>query len=169
MCYLLEDEFSFFSTCLINITIFIYTPRTSVESHALLLSLFRFFIARYLARQLPIDGIRKPSKSLKSSIKQSVVNIQKSITQKYNILFILIITIFLQLHQLPQCNVQVMNIAACFMCPVTLFHFSCLKMGCQSATKIAANLFLNNLQKFQKFIVSSISCFGNVQEVSYKD
>ena len=132
MCYLLEDEFSFFSTCLINIIIFIYTPRTSAESHALLLSLFSFFIARYLARQLPIDGIRKPSKSLKSSIKQSVVNIQKSITQKYNILFILIITIFLQLYiNFP--NVQVMAIAPCFMCYVTSFRFSRLKMGCQNA------------------------------------
>ena len=132
MCYLLEDEFSFFSTCLINIIIFIYTPRTSAESHALLLSLFSFFIARYLARQLPIDGIRKPSKSLKSSIKQSVVNIQKSITQKYNILFILIITIFLQLYiNFP--NVQVMAIAPCFMCCVTSFRFSRLKMGCQNA------------------------------------
>ena len=48
--------------------------------------------------QLPIVSIRKPSKLLKPSLKQIVVNnICKNISQKYNILFILIITI-LWLH-----------------------------------------------------------------------
>ena len=39
--YLLEDEFSFFSACWINIIIFICTTRISAKFHALLLSLFR--------------------------------------------------------------------------------------------------------------------------------
>ena len=44
--YLLEDEFSFFSPYWINITIFICTPRISVEAHALsiLLSLSRYLL-----------------------------------------------------------------------------------------------------------------------------
>ena len=40
---------------------------------------------------------------------------------------------------------------------------------CQNATKNAENLFVNNLQKFQKFTVSSISCFGDIKEVWYED
>ena len=40
-----------------------------------------------LGSYLSIDGIRKLSKPLKLSLKQSVVNIQKTITQKYNIYF----------------------------------------------------------------------------------
>ena len=44
------------------------------------------FLGRYILQlqvQLPIDGIRKSSESLKSLLKQSVVNTQKTITQKY--------------------------------------------------------------------------------------
>ena len=53
----------------------------------------------------------------------------------------------------------------CFVYPVTSFRFSRLKMGCQNATKNAANLFVNNLQKFQKSTVSSISrSFGDIKE-----
>ena len=72
--------------------------------------------------------------------------------KKYNILFILIITIFLQLHQLPQCNVQVMAIAACFMCPFTLFCFSCLKIECQNATKKRQIYFWTACKNFEDLL-----------------
>ena len=37
--------------------------------------------------------------------------------------------------------------------------------GVPKCPKNAANLFMNNLRKFRKFIISSISRFGNIKEV----
>ena len=88
--YLVEDEFSFFSVCWSNTIIFFCNPRIRVEAlmHCWCCCQFLLGIAK-----LPIDSIRKASKLLKSSQKHIVVKIWKTITSKYNILFILIIAV----------------------------------------------------------------------------
>ena len=49
---------------------------------------------------------------------------------------------------------------------VSLFSFG---NGVPKCRKNVANLFMNNLWKFRKFIILSISCFGNIKGVWYKD
>ena len=97
----------------------------------------------------------------------------KAITKNYNILFILIITNFLYSYMnLPNAmykwqpyiiHCSVLHVPSHF---VSFFAFG---NGVPKGLKKAANLFMNDLRKFRKFIISSISRFGNIKEVWYKD
>ena len=113
--YLLEDEFSFFSPYWINITIFICTPRISVEAHALSILLS---LSRYLLMALRNLKVAASKKLLPGS------------TISYSFWLSLSSCSYINFP-----NVQVKAIAACFMCPATSFRFSHLKMGCQNALK----------------------------------
>ena len=146
--YLLEDEFSFFSPYWINITIFICTPRISVEAHALSILLS---LSRYLLMTLRNLKVAASKKLLPRS------------TTSYSFWLSLSSCSYINFA-----NVQVTVIAACFMCPATSFRFSRLKIGCQNAQK-CANFLVKNLEKFRKFTVSSISHLGDIKEVWYKD
>ena len=147
--YLLEDEFSFFSPYWINITIFICTPRISVEAHALSILLS---LSRYLLMALRNLKVAASKKLLPRS------------TTSYSFWLSLSSCSYINFP-----NVQVTVIAACFMCPVTSFRFYRLKMECQTATKKRGKFFVSHLREFQKFTVSSIFHLGGIKEVWYED
>ena len=166
--YPLKDEFSFFSAsiCWINKIIFFCTPRIGAKAPCTV------GVGCAVTNCID-DGIRTPSKSLKSWPKQIVANIQKNCYLEVQHLihfhyhYLLVASQIATLTS-PMYKWRPLLHASC-MCPVTSFRFSRLKMGCQNATKHAENLFVNNLQKFRKFIVSSISHLGDIKEVWYKD
>ena len=54
-------------------------------------------------------------------------------------------------------------------CALSLCFVFPFENGVPKCHKKTANLFINNLQEFWKFTVSSISHFGNIKEVWYKD
>ena len=53
--------------------------------------------------------------------------------------------------------------------PCHFVSFFPFENGVPKCPKNVANLFVNNLRKFRKFTVSSISHLGDIKEVSYKD
>ena len=127
--YPLKDEFSFLSAsiCWINKIIFFCTPRIGTKAP--------WTVGVGFAVTNCIDnGIRTPSKSLKSWPKQIVANIQKKLLPRSTTSY----SFWLSLSSCSYinfANVQVTVIAACFMCPATSFRFSRLKMGYQNALK----------------------------------
>ena len=153
--YLLEDEFSFFSPYWINITIFICTPRISVEAHALSILLS---LSRYLLMALRNFKVAASKKLLPRS------------TTSYSFWLSLSSCSYINFP-----NVQVTVIAACFMCPVTSFRFYRLKMECQTATKNAANFLWATCESFKNLLfhqssilVASRKCDMRIEKWAYK-